>query len=53
MGSISGFLKAYFNVHEVISTIFLNWIVTYLSQWLFTRVNGVFGGSEVPLDLMI
>ncbi|WP_322875646.1 ABC transporter permease [Mycoplasmopsis felis] len=46
-GSISGFLKAYFNVHEVISTIFLNWIVTYLSQWLFTRVNGVFGGSEV------
>ncbi|RIV16640.1 ABC transporter permease [Mycoplasmopsis gallopavonis] len=41
-GGLAGVLKAYFNVHEVISTIFLNWIITYLGVWLFTRVNGVF-----------
>ncbi|TNK92924.1 sugar ABC transporter permease, partial [Mycoplasmopsis pullorum] len=42
VGAISGFLKAFFNVHEVISTIFLNWIICYLAQWLFTRGNSIF-----------
>ncbi|WP_036452130.1 ABC transporter permease [Mycoplasma buteonis] len=42
IGAFAGFLKAYFNVHEVISTIFLNWIVTYIGVYLFTRVNNVF-----------
>ncbi|MEE3928547.1 ABC transporter permease [Mycoplasmopsis ciconiae] len=41
LGAISGFLKAFFNVHEVISTIFLNWIMIFISAWLFTRSNYV------------
>lgn len=41
-GAFSGFLKAFFNVHEVISTIFVNWIVVFLSAWLFRGQNNVF-----------
>lgn len=33
-GGISGFLKARFGVHEVLSTIMLNWIALYLSNFL-------------------
>lgn len=43
IGLISGFLKAFFNVHEVISTIFLNWIITYIAKYLFTQGNEAFG----------
>ncbi|MHA0273011.1 ABC transporter permease [Mycoplasma sp. 48589B] len=41
-GAVSGFLKAFFNVHEVISTIFINWIITFVSIWLFTSTNYMF-----------
>ncbi|WP_426461367.1 ABC transporter permease subunit [Mycoplasma hafezii] len=52
VGAISGFLKAFFNVHEVISTIFLNWIITYLGVWLFTRTNNVFAnGYDYLLEI--
>ncbi|GBF11306.1 ABC transporter permease [Tepidibacillus sp. HK-1] len=33
-GGISGFLKAKFGVHEVISTIMLNWIALYLNNYV-------------------
>lgn len=32
-GGLSGFLKARFGVHEVLSTIMLNWIALYLSNY--------------------
>lgn len=32
---ISGFLKAYFNINEVVTTIMLNYIVYYLARWIF------------------
>ena len=32
--SISGVLKALFNIHEVVSTILINWIFFYISQYL-------------------
>lgn len=35
-GGIAGFIKARFGVHEVISTIMLNWIALYLSNWSVT-----------------
>ncbi|MFV8471142.1 ABC transporter permease [Mycoplasma sp. HF11B] len=41
-GALSGVLKAFFNVHEVISTIFINWIVTFIGVYLFTRANNAF-----------
>lgn len=39
IGAISGALKAYCNVNEVISGIMLNWIVLYLTNMLLTTVK--------------
>lgn len=39
VGGISGALKAYFNVNEVISCIMLNWISLYCVNMLLTRVK--------------
>ena len=39
LGGISGLLKSYCNVNEVISGIMLNWIVLYLSNMLLTTVK--------------
>lgn len=39
VGGISGLLKAYFNVNEVISCIMLNWIGLYSVNMLLTRVK--------------
>ena len=39
LGAISGLLKSYCNVHEVISGIMLNWIVLYLTNMLLTQVK--------------
>ena len=38
-GGLSGFLKAYFNVNEVISCIMLNWISLYCVNMLLTGVK--------------
>ena len=39
LGAISGLLKAYYNVNEVISGIMLNWITLYLVNMLLTLVK--------------
>ena len=39
LGGISGLLKSYCNVNEVISGIMLNWIVLYLTNMLLTQVK--------------
>ena len=39
LGAISGLLKAYCNVNEVISSIMLNWISLYLVNTLLSRVK--------------
>ena len=39
LGAISGMLKSYCNVNEVISGIMLNWIVLYLTNMLLTQVK--------------
>ncbi len=43
LGSISGFLKAYRNVNEVISCIMLNWISLYLVNTLLAGVKNPTG----------
>lgn len=48
-GSLSGLLKAYCNVNEVISCIMLNWIGLYLINILLTRVKEV--ASPYTLEL--
>ena len=44
-GAIAGALKAWVGAHEVISTIMLNWIAIYGSQYLF-ELNGPLQGSQ-------
>ena len=39
LGTVSGLLKSYFNVNEVISCIMLNWISLYCVNMLLTRVK--------------
>ena len=39
LGAVSGLLKSYCNVNEVISGIMLNWIVLYLTNMLLTQVK--------------
>ena len=39
VGGVSGALKAYFNVNEVISCIMLNWISLYIVNMVLTGVN--------------
>ncbi len=39
LGAVSGLLKSYCNVNEVISGIMLNWIVLYLTNMLLTSVK--------------
>ena len=39
LGTVSGLLKSYCNVNEVISGIMLNWITLYLTNMLLTKVK--------------
>ena len=41
LGAISGMLKSYCNVNEVISGIMLNWIILYITNMLLTNVKEV------------
>ena len=49
LGVISGFLKAYRNVNEVISGIMLNWITLYLVNMLLTQVKESTSPYTFPL----
>ncbi|MFV8467590.1 ABC transporter permease subunit [Mycoplasma sp. 46852] len=49
IGSISGILKAFFNVHEVISTIFLNWILVFVCATLFNTSKGAFPLEKIQV----
>ncbi|AUM62338.1 ABC transporter permease subunit [Spiroplasma monobiae] len=33
ISTIAGLLKVFFNIHEVVTTVMLNWIVWYFSRW--------------------
>ena len=49
LGAVSGLLKSYCNVNEVISGIMLNWIVLYLTNMLLTNVKEVASPYTVVL----
>ena len=50
LGAITGFLKAYCNVNEVISGIMLNWIALYTSNTLLSNVKEVASPYTLYLD---
>ncbi len=54
-GGLAGHIKARFGVHEVISTIMLNWIALYLSNWSLTlKLFGKQGtGKSYMIDSLI
>lgn len=39
VAAFSGLLKALFNVHEVVSTILLNWSLYYIAKWIIHKVK--------------
>lgn len=51
---ISGLLKAFFNVNEVISGIMLNWIALYLANGILSNSSLVWDGAHsesIPIDV--
>ncbi|PPE05507.1 ABC transporter permease [Williamsoniiplasma lucivorax] len=49
MAFIAGILKALFNIHEVVTTILLNWFVWYFFKWIFTsQFANQFGSNSLP-----
>jgi len=50
LGTITGLLKAYCNVNEVISGIMLNWIALYLTNTLLTNVKETASPYTLYLD---
>lgn len=42
---ISGLLKTFFNINEVVSAIMLNWIIFYLAKFFIVGTSGVGAGS--------
>lgn len=43
---IAGVLKAYLNVHEVITTILLNWIIVQISSFIFGQETPIFSAAK-------
>lgn len=45
LAGIAGALKALFNIHEVVTTIMLNWTIWYLLKFLFTKYQSLTGAG--------
>ncbi|HEY3992387.1 MAG TPA: ABC transporter permease [Ktedonobacteraceae bacterium] len=50
-GAIVGFLKAWRGAHEVVTTIMLNWVAFYLTDYLIDGPMAAPGGSEQTVAL--
>ncbi|ASP28086.1 ribose/galactose ABC transporter permease [Spiroplasma corruscae] len=48
---ISGILKISFNIHEVVTTVMLNWIVWIFANWIFDRPEWVWSSNHVTQPL--
>jgi simple sugar transport system permease protein len=45
-GALPGWLKARFNVHEVVVTIMMNYVAFYLNNWMVLKVYGTIDGIK-------
>jgi ABC-type uncharacterized transport system permease subunit len=52
-GAIVGFLKAWRGAHEVVTTIMLNWIAFYITDYLISGPFTAPGGSEQTIALPV
>src|SRR5205807_3898646 len=48
---IAGFLKATRGVHEVISTIMLNWIAVWLASWAFSQAGPLQNKASITVPI--
>lgn len=51
-GGLAGFLKTRFGIHEVISTIMLNWIALYLNNYILTLPGVKKEGSQATHEVL-
>ncbi len=51
-GALAGFLKTRFGIHEVISTIMLNWIALYLNNYILTLPGVKKEGSQATHEIL-
>lgn len=53
VAGLSGFLKAKLNVHEVVSTILLNWALFFIGKWILWKFPEMieYGSATKQLDL--
>ena len=49
--AIAGFLKATRGVHEVISTIMLNWIAVWLASWAFSQAGPLQNKASITVPI--
>lgn len=52
-GALAGFLKTRFGIHEVISTIMLNWIALYLNNYILTLPGVKKEGSQATHEVLM
>ncbi|WP_342252663.1 ABC transporter permease [Spiroplasma endosymbiont of Amphibalanus improvisus] len=53
LAGIAGVLKAFFNIHEVVTTIMLNWTAWYFLKWAFTTHSSIYDsgqGTSIPVQ---
>lgn len=43
LATFAGALKAFFGIHEVVSTIMINWIIWYIFKFIFFKWNNLYG----------
>ncbi|AHI52440.1 ABC transporter permease subunit [Spiroplasma culicicola] len=50
LSSITGILKVFFNIHEVATSILLNWTVWYLMKWAFGLEGFISSSPRIPTE---
>jgi len=53
LAGFAGLLKALFNIHEVVTTIMLNWTVWYLFKYIFSLYSDTLGGDGIAVSASI
>jgi len=53
LAGFAGLLKALFNIHEVVTTIMLNWTVWYLFKYIFSLFSDTLGGEGISVSASI
>ena len=50
---LAGFLKTYFGINEVVSTIMINWIIFFLIKFMVQQISGLSSGDSLSSNLSL